>query len=135
MTVKRLWILLLLLVLVGCGAQSQPLNMALLPEQIETLDLEKDVLSPRILPKPANGYQKQGLHAALCQGETVVATLEYCQADRRFPQIGSYLAEEYTLYCRLSDTWGVIVQSETIPQTDLITMVGSLDIVYGPPQP
>ena len=132
---KRLWVLLLLLLLAGCAKQEQPLNMALQPEQIEALDLETDDLSPWVLPKPANGYQKQGLHATLCQGETAVATLEFCQADSRFPQTGSFLAEEYTLYCRLSDTWGVIVRSETISQTDLITMVESLDIVYGPQQP
>ena len=131
---KRLWVLLLLLLLAGCAKQEQPLNMALPPEQIEALDLETDVLSPWVLPKPANGYQKQGLHATLRQGETVVATVEFCQADSRFPDVGTYLAEEYTLYCRLSDSWGVIVSSEIIPQADLIPMVESLDIVYGPPQ-
>ena len=132
---KRIWILVFLLLLAGCAKQGQPLEMVLPPEQIEAMNLETEVLAPWFLPSLANGYHKQGLHAGLRQGETDVATLEFCKADHRFPEPGQYLAQEYTLYCRLSDTWGVIVDSETLASEDLIAMVESLDVVTGPPGP
>ena len=132
---RMIFVLLLLLVLVGCARQGQPLEMALSPAQIETMNLETEILSPWLLPEPADTYQKQGLQAQLLQDETVVATLEFCKADRRFPQPGQYLAQEYTLYCRLSDAWGVIVRSETMASEDLIAMVESLYVVTGPQGP
>ena len=128
-------VFLVILVLAGCAKQGQPLALSLSPEQIEAMNLETEVLAPWFLPSPANGYHKQGFQAGLRQGETDVATLEFCKADHRFPEPGQYLAQEYTLYCRLSDTWGVIVGSETLASEDLIAMVESLDVVTGPPGP
>ena len=131
---KRIAVFLfLLLMLAGCAKQGQPLELSLPPEQIDAMNLETEILSPWLLPKPADTYHKQGLQAQLLQGETVLATLEFCKADRRFPEPGQYLAQEYTLYCRLSDTWGVMVCSETVAEEDLIAMVESLSVVTGPP--
>ena len=130
---RILSVFLVILLLAGCAKQGQPLALSLPPEQIDAMDPETEILAPWFLPEPANEYRKQGLQAQLLQGETVVATLEFCKADRHFPAVGQYLAQEYTLYCRLSDIWGVKVQSETVAEDDLIAMVESLYVVTGPP--